>query len=107
MWAIRKLHRFGISEEQPQILRLRLPHELRSRGPKRAPLRMTRAGVGSCFPRSQKRDLGHPDGEMWIFHPRSPKARDRGHPHCGLEKITGTGATRRTRVHVKLLLDQE
>jgi hypothetical protein len=23
-------------------------------------VRMTRAGVGSCFPRSQKRDLGHP-----------------------------------------------
>ena len=29
------------------------------------------------------------------FHPQSPKARDRGHPDCGLEKITGTGATRR------------
>ena len=29
---------------------------------------------------------GHPVGEMWIFHPRSPKARDRGHPR-GEERL--------------------
>jgi hypothetical protein len=28
------------------------------------------------------------------FPPRSPKARDRGHPHLGLESLPGTVATR-------------
>ena len=36
------------------------------------------AGVGSCFPRSQKRDLGHPS--LWF----GKDNRDRGHPpHTG------------------------
>ena len=37
------------AKEQPQILRIRC-----------ASLRVTRAEAGSCFPRSQKRDLGQP-----------------------------------------------
>ena len=42
---------------EKQILRAAYPTAW---GPKLAALRMTRAGVGLCFPKSQRRDMGYP-----------------------------------------------
>ena len=42
------------------------------------------------------RDRGHPPWDLghrpMCVPPRSPKARDRGHPMVGMERIIGTGA---------------
>src|SRR6202042_1697070 len=60
-WIRRWLLRLGdgfpekrFNEKQPQVLRLW------SFAAATTSLRMTAVGEGSCFPRSQKRDLGHP-----------------------------------------------
>jgi len=51
---------------------------------------------GSSFPRSQRRDLGHPaDGDRCS---PGPQRRGTGAPHHGPGKVNGTGATRLPRV---------
>ena len=51
-------------------------------------------GLGSCVPGSQKRDPGHPnssDSTDPAYVPRSPNARDRGHPHPPESKSGNAG----------------
>jgi hypothetical protein len=54
-----------------------------------------RTGHDRCYQRSQRPPTAQKreqsGARIGSWHPRSPKARDRGHPRCGLDKTEGSG----------------